>query len=76
LHSRKDLQLVCGGVVIPSKKPLAVQIKADKIGKADYNPALKDLMGSRPMLEQVETMIDEPKKQQGKKNRFCQTKIF
>ena len=37
-HSRKDLQLVRGGVVIPSKKPTAALIKADKIGKAAYNP--------------------------------------
>jgi hypothetical protein len=66
-HSRKDLQLVRGGVVIPSKKPSAALIKADKIGKAAYNPVLKDLMGSRPTLEQVETMINEPMKQRGKK---------
>jgi hypothetical protein len=66
-HSRKDLQLVRGGVVIPSKKPTAVQIKADKIGKAAYNPVLKDLMGTRPTLEQVESMINEPMKQRGKK---------
>jgi hypothetical protein len=46
-HSRKDLQLVRGGAVIPTKKPSAEQIKADKIGKAAYNPVLKDLMGSR-----------------------------
>ncbi len=52
--------------MIPSKKPTAVQIKADKIGKAAYNPVLKDLMGSRPTLEQVETIIDEPRKQRGK----------
>jgi hypothetical protein len=66
LHSRKDLQFVRGGVVIPLKKPTAVQIKADKIRKAAYNPVLKDFMGSRPTLEQVETMIDEPRKQRGK----------
>ncbi len=65
-HSRKDLQLVRGGVVIPSKKPTAALIKADKIGKAAYSPVLKDLMGTRPTLEQVETMIDEPRKQRGK----------
>jgi hypothetical protein len=66
-HSRKDLQLVRGGVVIPSKKPTAAQIKADKIGKAAYNPVLKDLMGSRPTLEQVEEMINEPSmKKRGK----------
>ena len=64
-HSRKDLQLVRGGVVIPSKKPTAALIKADKIGKAAYNPVLKDLMGSRPTLEQVETIINEPKKVRG-----------
>jgi hypothetical protein len=60
-HSRKDLHLV-RGAVIPSKKPTAAQIKADKVGKAAYNPVLKDLMGSRPTLEQVEAMIDEPMK--------------
>ena len=64
-HSRKDLQLVRGGVVIPSKKPTAALIKADKIGKAAYNPVVKDLMGSRPTLEQVETIINEPKKVRG-----------
>jgi hypothetical protein len=69
-HSRKDLQLVRGGVVIPSKKLTAVQIKADKIGKAAYNPVLKYLMGTRPMLEQVESMINEPRKQRGKKSMF------
>ncbi len=51
-HSRKDLQLV-RGAVIPSKKPTAAQIKADKIGKAAYNPVVKDLIGSRPTLEKV-----------------------
>jgi hypothetical protein len=65
-HSRKDLQLV-RGTVIPSKKPTAAQIKADKVGKAAYNPVLKDLMGSRPTLEQVEEMINEPSmKKRGK----------
>ena len=64
-HSRKDLQLVRGGVVIPSKKPTAALIKADKIGKAAYNPVVKDLMGSRPTLEQVETIINEPRKVRG-----------
>jgi hypothetical protein len=48
--------------VIPSKKPTAAQIKADKIGKAAYNPVVKDLIGSRPTLEQVEKMLTEPKK--------------
>ena len=69
LHSRKDLQLVrCA--VIPSKKPTAAQTKADKIGKAAYNPVVKDLMGSRPTLEKVETMIDEPMKRRGKQIDF------
>jgi hypothetical protein len=59
--------------VIPSKKPTATQIKEDKIGKAAYHPVLKDLMGSRPTLEQVESMINEPMKQRGKQiYRFCQ----
>ena len=69
-HSRKDLQLVRGGVVIPSKKPTTEQIKADKIGKAAYNPVVKDLMGSRPTLEQVESMINEPRKPRGKQIDF------
>ncbi len=56
--------------MIPSKKPTAEQIKADKIGKAAYNPVLKDLIGSRPTLEQVEAMINEPMKSRGKKG-FC-----
>jgi hypothetical protein len=69
-HSRKDLQLV-RGAVIPSKKPTAAQIKADKVGKAAYNPVVKDLMGSRPTLEQVEAMIDEPTmKKRGKQIDF------
>jgi hypothetical protein len=65
-HSRKDLQSIRGRVVIPSKKLTATQIKEDKIGKAAYNPVVKDLMGSRPTLEQVDTMINEPRKQRGK----------
>ena len=69
-HSRKDLQLVRGGVGIPLKKPTATQIKADKIGKAAYNPAVKDLMGSRPTLEKVEEMINEPRKPRGKQIDF------
>jgi len=69
-HSRKDLHLV-RGAVIPSKKPSAAQIKADKVGKAAYNPVVKDLMGSRPTLEQVESMIDEPTmKKRGKQIDF------
>ena len=69
-HSRKDLQLV-RGAVIPSKKPTAAQIKADKVGKAAYNPVVKDLMGSSPTLEQVEAMIDEPTmKKRGKQIDF------
>ena len=53
--------------MIPLKKPTAAQIKADKIEKAAqaYNPVLKDLVGSRPTLEQVEAMINEPIKQRG-----------
>ncbi len=70
-HSRKDLQLV-RGAVIPSKKPTTAHIKADKIGKAAYNPVIKDLIGSRPTREQVETMIDEPRKQRGKQIDFVE----
>ena len=77
-HSRKDLQLVRGGVVIPSKKPTVTQIKADKIGKAAYNPVLKDLMNSRPTLEQTEKMITEPRKSRGKQIDFVKLsgKVF
>ena len=48
--------------MIPSKKPTAAEKKKDKVGKAAYNPVVKDLMGSRPTLEQVEKMIAEPLK--------------
>ncbi len=58
LHSRKDLQVV-RGTVIPSKKPTAAEKQKDKVGKAAYDPVLKDLLGSRPTLEQVEKMIAE-----------------
>ncbi len=64
LHSRKDLQVV-RGTVIPSKKPTAAQKQKDKVGKAAYDPVLKDLLGSRPTLGQVEKMIAEPIKQRG-----------
>ena len=73
-HSRKDLQLVRGRVVIPKKKLTAVHLKADKIGKAAYNPVLKDLMGSSKTLERVDAMINEPMKQRGKQillSIFC-----
>ncbi len=58
--------------MIPSKKPTAAQIKADKIGKAAYNPVVKDLIGSRPTLEKVEEMVNEPRKQREIK-KLCQT---
>ncbi len=69
-HSRKDLQLV-RGTVIPSKKPTAKEIKEDKIGKATYNPVVKELVGSRPTLEKVEEMINEPMKRRGKQIDFA-----
>jgi hypothetical protein len=56
--------------VIPSKKPTAALIKADKIGKAAYNPVLKDSMGTRPTLEQVETMMMNRGSNGGKKSMF------
>jgi hypothetical protein len=37
-------------------------VHEDKVGKAAYNPVAKDLLGSRPTLEQVEKMIAEPLK--------------
>ena len=69
LHSRKDLQVV-HGAVIPSKKPTAAQIKADKIGKTAYNPELRDLTQSKLSPEKVETMIAEPRKSRGKQIDF------
>jgi hypothetical protein len=58
LHSRKDLQLVKGQVTAIKPKKTAKQVKQDKVGKAAYSPVVKDLMGSRPTTEQVETIID------------------
>ena len=65
MHSRNDLQVVRGNV-IPSKKPTAEQKQKDKVGKAAFNPVVKDLIGSRPTLEQTEKMISEPRKSRGK----------
>ena len=77
-HSRKDLQLVRGGVVIPSKKPTAAEKQKDKVGKAAYSPVVKDLIGSRPTLEQTEKMITEPRKSRGKQIDFVKLsgKVF
>ena len=58
---------VVRGAVIPSKKPTAEQKQKDKVGKAAYNPVVKDLVGSRPTLEQTEKMISEPRKSRGNK---------
>ena len=69
LHSRKDLQVV-RGAVIPSKKPTAAEKQKDKVGKAAFNPVVKDLIGSRPTLEQAEKMIAEPRKSRGKQIDF------
>ena len=68
-HSRKDLQLV-RGAVIPSKKPTAAEKQKDKVGKAAYSPVVKDLIGSRPTLEQTEKMITESRKSRGKEIDF------
>ena len=65
MHSRKDLQVV-RGAVIPSKKPTAEQKQKDKVGKAAYNLVVKDLIGSRPTLEQTLKIISEPRKSRGK----------
>jgi hypothetical protein len=56
--------------VIPSKKPTAAEKQKDKVGKAAYNPVVKDLLGSRPTVEQVEKMIAEPMKSRGKQIDF------
>ena len=56
--------------MIPSKKPTAAEKKKDKVGKAAYNPVVKDLMGSRPTLEQAEKMINESRQSRGKQIDF------
>ena len=71
LRTRKDLQLVKGSV-IPARKTTEAQKKKDKIGKTAYDPGIKDLMGARPTLKQVETMITEPRKSRGKQIDFRQ----
>lgn len=69
LHTRKDLQLV-KGTVIPAKQKTAQQIKEDRIGKAAYNPELKELTGKRQSLKKVEQMITEPRQTRSQtKNR-------
>ena len=65
MHSRKDLQVVLSAV-IPSKKPTTENKQKDKVGKAAYNPVVKDLIGSRPTLEQTKKTISEPRKSKGK----------
>jgi hypothetical protein len=35
-----------------------IKVKQDKVGKAAYSPVVKDLMGSSPTTEQVETIRD------------------
>ena len=52
--------------MIPSKKPRAEQKQKDKVGKAAYNPVVKDLIASRPTLEQTEKSISGPRKSRGK----------
>ncbi len=56
--------------MIPSKKPTAAEKQKDKVGKAVFNPVVKDLIGSRPTLEQAEKMIAEPRKSRGKQIDF------
>ena len=70
MKSRKDLQLVRGGAVIPSKKKSVQQVREDKIGKTAYNPELRDLTQSKLSPEKVETMIAEPRKSRGKQIDF------
>ena len=53
---------VVRGKVIPPKKPTAAEKQKDRVGKAAFSPVVKDLLGSRPTLEQVERMIAEPLK--------------
>ena len=56
--------------MIPSKKPTAAEKQKDKVGKAAYDPIVKDLIGNRPTLEQVEKMITDPRKSRGKQIDF------
>ncbi len=56
--------------MIPSKKPTAVEKQEDKVGKAAFSPVVKDLIGSRPTLEQTEKMITESRKSRVKEIDF------
>ncbi len=77
MRSNKDLQLV-NGQVIPAREKTAKETKEHKIGKAAYNPVVKDFMDSRPTLEKVDEMINEPMKRRGKQIDFVQLfgKVF
>ena len=52
------------------KQPTAAEKQKSKVGKAAYNPVVKDLLGSRPTLEQTEKMISESRKSRGKQIDF------
>jgi predicted adenine nucleotide alpha hydrolase (AANH) superfamily ATPase len=73
LYPRKEIQLVKGDVIKLPEKPKQQQAsinKMDKIGKAAYNPELRDLTQSKLSPKKVETMIDESMKLRGKKIDF------
>jgi hypothetical protein len=50
LRSRKDLHLVKGQVTAIKQRKTAKQVKVDKIGKAAFNPVVKDLKGTVQQL--------------------------
>ena len=74
LHARKDLKLVNTTTLIKRpEKPAAEKVqreKANKVGKAQYDPGLKDLVGRRMTSNEVEKMIDEKRSTRGKAINF------
>ncbi len=74
LHARKDLKLVNTTTLIKRpEKPAAEKKqreKVNKVGKAQYDPGLKDLVGRRMTFNEVEKMIDEKRSTRGKAINF------
>jgi len=74
LHARKDVQLVNKSTLIKRpEKPVAEKVvreKANKVGKEQYDPGLKDLVGRRMTSNEVEKLIDEKRSTRGKAINF------
>ena len=74
MHARKDLKLVNTTTLIKIPEKLAAEIKqqekANKVGKALYEPGLKDLVGRQMTANEVEKLIDEKRSTRGKAINF------